>query len=58
VFSCFFFAFVFFFAFIFQYSTGIGSMLRHMYQVATVLHGSQLAATSLASWRVTGSPLK
>ncbi|POM21795.1 hypothetical protein CSX04_03244 [Burkholderia cepacia] len=29
-----------------------------MYQVATVRHGSQLAATSRASLRVTGSPLK
>src|SRR6476661_4193499 len=41
-----------------QYSTGTGSRLRHMYQVATVRHGSQLAETSRASLRETGSPEK
>src|SRR6478735_2740614 len=41
-----------------QYSTGTGSRLRHMYQVATVRQGSQLAETSRASLRDTGSPEK
>jgi hypothetical protein len=36
----------------------IGSKLRHKYQVATVRQGSQLAATSRASLRDTGSPEK
>ena len=32
-----------------------GSRLRHRYQVATVRHGSQFAATSRASLRLLGS---
>src|SRR5450830_660345 len=35
-----------------------GSRLRHKYHVATVRHGSQLAETSRASLRETGSPEK
>ncbi len=42
----------------YQYSTGKGSSDRQRYQVATVRQGSQLAATSRASLRETGSPEK
>ncbi len=42
----------------YQYSTGSGSSDRHRYHVPTVRQGSQLAATSRASLRDTGSPEK
>jgi hypothetical protein len=41
-----------------QYSTGSGSRLRQIYQVATDRNGAQASATSRASARETGSPLK
>ena len=41
-----------------QYSTGSGSRLRQIYQVATERNGAQASPTSRASARDTGSPLK
>ncbi len=41
-----------------QYVTGTGSRLRQMYQVATEQYGVHASATSRASARDTGSPLK
>src|SRR5690606_41017144 len=43
---------------VYQYCTAAESRLRHKNQVATVRHGAQACATSRASNRETGSPLK
>src|SRR5450830_144216 len=45
-------------AILWRYSTLAGSRLRQRYHVATVRQGSQLADTSRASLRETGSPEK